>query len=221
MNEKEKRTVAYHEVGHALAAALQKHSEPVQKITIVPRTMGSLGYVMQTPEEERYLMTQAELETELVTLLAGRASEELFFESVSTGAANDIEKATKLARSMVTRFGMSKEIGLMGLETVTDEYLMARTVMNCSDDTSALVDRVVKSMLDEAYAKAKGLLDDNREVMHRIAGYLFEKETITGKEFMKLLKEVKEDFEEKPQPSLAEEVKAEEEHRQMPAEEAE
>ncbi len=221
MNEKEKRTVAYHEVGHALAAALQKHSEPVQKITIVPRTMGSLGYVMQTPEEERYLMTQAELETELVTLLAGRASEELFFESVSTGAANDIEKATKLARSMVTRFGMSKEIGLMGLETVTDEYLMARTVMNCSDDTSALVDRVVKSMLDEAYAKAKGLLDENREVMHRIAGYLFEKETITGKEFMKLLKEVKEDFEEKPQPSLAEEVKAEEEHRQMPAEEAE
>ena len=219
MNEKEKRTVAYHEVGHALAAALQKHSEPVQKITIVPRTMGSLGYVMQTPEEERYLMTQAELETELVTLLAGRASEELFFESVSTGAANDIEKATKLARSMVTRFGMSKEIGLMGLETVTDEYLMARTVMNCSDDTSALVDRVVKSMLDEAYAKAKGLLDENREVMHRIAGYLFEKETITGKEFMKLLKEVKEDFEEKPQPSLAEEVKAEEEHRQLPAEE--
>ena len=221
MNEKEKRTVAYHEVGHALAAALQKHSEPVQKITIVPRTMGSLGYVMQTPEEERYLMTQAELETELVTLLAGRASEELFFESVSTGAANDIEKATKLARSMVTRFGMSKEIGLMGLETVTDEYLMARTVMNCSDDTAALVDRVVKRMLDEAYAKAKRLLDDNREVMHRIAGYLFEKETITGKEFMKLLKEVKQDFEEKPQPSLAEEVKAEEEHRQMPAEEAE
>ena len=219
MNEKEKRTVAYHEVGHALAAALQKHSEPVQKITIVPRTMGSLGYVMQTPEEERYLMTQAELETELVTLLAGRASEELFFESVSTGASNDIEKATKLARSMVTRFGMSKEIGLMGLETVTDEYLMARTVMNCSDDTSALVDRVVKQMLDDAYAKAKSLLDENREVMHKIAGYLFEKETITGKEFMKLLKEVKQDFEEKPQPSLAEEVKAEEEHRQQPAEE--
>ncbi|MBO4872301.1 MAG: AAA family ATPase, partial [Lachnospiraceae bacterium] len=213
MNEKEKRTVAYHEVGHALAAALQKHSEPVQKITIVPRTMGSLGYVMQTPEEERYLMTQAELETELVTLLAGRASEELFFESVSTGASNDIEKATKLARSMVTRFGMSKEIGLMGLETVTDEYLMARTVMNCSDETSALVDKVVKKMLDESYAKAKNLLDENREVMHRIADYLFEKETITGKEFMKLLKEVKSDFEEKPQPSLAEEIKAEEEHR--------
>ena len=159
---------------------------------------------MQTPEEERYLMTQAELETELVTMLAGRASEELFFESVSTGASNDIEKATKLARSMVTRFGMSKEIGLMGLETVTDEYLMARTVMNCSDETSALVDKVVKKMLDESYAKAKSLLDENREVMHKIADYLFEKETITGKEFMKLLKEVKRDFEEKPQPSLAE-----------------
>ena len=213
MNEKEKRTVAYHEVGHALAAALQKHSEPVQKITIVPRTMGSLGYVMQTPEEERYLMTQAELETELVTMLAGRASESLFFDSVSTGASNDIEKATKLARSMVTRFGMSPEIGLMGLETVTDEYLMARTVMNCSDETSALVDKVVKKMLDEAYAKARTLLDENRDVMHRIADYLFEKETITGKEFMKLLKEVKADFEEKPNPTIAEELAEEEKHR--------
>jgi len=145
---------------------------------------------MQTPEEERYLMTQAELETELVTLLAGRASEELFFDSVSTGAANDIEKATKLARSMVTRFGMSKEIGLMGVETIQDEYLMARSVMNCSDQTAALVDRVVKEMLDQAYAKAKGLLDSNRAAMERIAAFLFEKETITGKEFMKLLEEV-------------------------------
>ncbi|MBQ7145364.1 MAG: ATP-dependent zinc metalloprotease FtsH [Lachnospiraceae bacterium] len=190
MNEKEKRTVAYHEVGHALAAALQKGSEPVQKITIVPRTMGSLGYVMQTPEEERYLMTQAELETELVTLLAGRASEELFFESVSTGAANDIEKATQLARSMVTRFGMSKELGLMGLETVTDEYLTARTVMNCSDQTAARVDQVVKEMLDRAYGKAKALLDGNREAMEKIAAFLIEKETITGKEFMKILQEI-------------------------------
>ena len=190
MNEKEKRTVAYHEVGHALAAALQKGSEPVQKITIVPRTMGSLGYVMQTPEEERYLMTQAELETELVTLLAGRASEELFFDSVSTGAANDIEKATQLARSMVTRFGMSKELGLMGLETVTDEYLTARTVMNCSDQTAAKVDQVVKEMLDQAYGKAKALLDGNREAMERIAAFLIEKETITGKEFMKILQEI-------------------------------
>ena len=191
MNEKEKRTVAYHEVGHALAAALQKGSEPVQKITIVPRTMGSLGYVMQTPEEERYLMTQAELETELVTLLAGRASEELFFESVSTGAANDMEKATQLARSMVTRFGMSKELGLMGLETVTDEYLTARTVMNCSDQTAARVDQVVKEMLDQAYGKAKALLSENREAMERIAAFLIEKETITGKEFMKILQEIK------------------------------
>ncbi len=200
MNEKEKRTVAYHEVGHALAAALQKHTEPVQKITIVPRTMGSLGYVMQTPEEERYLMTQAELETELVTLLAGRASEELFFESVSTGAANDIEKATQLARSMVTRFGMSKEIGLMGVETIQDEYLMARAVMNCSDQTSAIVDQVVKKMLDEAYGKAKNLLDANRAAMDKIAAYLFEKETITGKEFMQLLKEVQEAEEPKALP---------------------
>ncbi len=191
MNEKEKRTVAYHEVGHALAAALQKGSEPVQKITIVPRTMGSLGYVMQTPEEERYLMTQAELETELVTLLAGRASEALFFESVSTGAANDIEKATQLARSMVTRFGMSKELGLMGLETVTDEYLTARTVMNCSDQTAARVDQVVKEMLDQAYGKAKALLSENREAMEKIAAFLIEKETITGKEFMKILQEIK------------------------------
>ncbi len=195
MNEREKRTVAYHEVGHALAAALQKHSEPVQKITIVPRTMGSLGYVMQTPEEERYLMTQAELETELVTLLAGRASEELFFDSVSTGAANDIEKATSLARSMVTRFGMSSELGLMGLETITDEYLNARAVMNCSDETSARVDRVVKQMLDDAYAKAKALLDENREALEKIAAFLIQKETITGKEFMKILREIKgEDF---------------------------
>ena len=195
MNEKEKRTVAYHEVGHALAAALQKHAEPVQKITIVPRTMGSLGYVMQTPEEERYLMTKVELETELVTLLAGRASEELFFDSVSTGAANDIEKATSLARSMVTRFGMSEELGLMGLETITDEYLNARAIMNCSDETSARVDRVVKQMLDNAYAKAKELLDGNREAMDKIAAFLVEKETITGKEFMKILREIKgEDF---------------------------
>lgn len=188
MNEKEKRTVAYHEVGHALAAALQKDTEPVQKITIVPRTMGSLGYVMQTPEEERYLMTQAELEAELVILLAGRASEALFFDSVSTGAANDIEKATKLARSMVTRFGMSTELGLMGLETVQDEYLMARTVMNCSDQTAARVDQVVKNLLDEAYSRARQLLDENREAMERIAAFLLEKETITGKEFMQMLR---------------------------------
>ncbi len=193
MNEKEKKMVSYHEVGHALVAALQKNSEPVQKITIVPRTMGSLGYVMQTPEEERYLETKAELETELVTLLAGRASEELFFESVSTGASNDIEKATALAKSMVTRFGMSEEFGLMGLASVENQYLDGRTYLNCSDQTSARVDTVVKRMLDEAYIKAKELLDGNRDAMERIAAFLLEKETITGKEFMKLLHEVQEE----------------------------
>ena len=191
MNETEKRMVAYHEVGHALATALQKHTEPVQKITIVPRTMGSLGYVMQTPEEEKFLMTKLELEAELVTMLAGRASEEIFFESVSTGAANDIEKATKLARSMVTRFGMSEEFGLMGLETIDSEYLTARAYMNCADETSAKVDMVVKKMLEEAYAKAKELLSANKDVMHKIAAYLVRKETITGKEFMQLMEEAK------------------------------
>ena len=191
MNEKEKRMVAYHEVGHALATALQKHTEPVQKITIVPRTMGSLGYVMQTPEEEKFLMTKDELDAELVTMLAGRASEEIFFESVSTGATNDIEKATKLARSMVTRFGMSEEFGLMGLETIDSEYLTARAYMNCADETSAKVDMVVKKMLEEAYAKAKELLSANKDVMHKIATFLLKKETITGKEFMQLMDEAK------------------------------
>ena len=196
MNDKEKRTVAYHEVGHALATALQKHTEPVQKITIVPRTMGSLGYVMQTPEEEKYLMTKDELDAELVTLLAGRASEEIFFDSVSTGAANDIEKATKLARSMVTRFGMSEEFGLMGLETIDSEYLTARSYMNCADETSAKVDMVVKKMLQEAYAKAKELLSANKDIMHKIAAYLIKKETITGKEFMQLMDEAKKERDE-------------------------
>ncbi len=191
MNDSEKRMVAYHEVGHALATALQKHTEPVQKITIVPRTMGSLGYVMQTPEEEKFLMTKDELDAELVTLLAGRASEEIFFDSVSTGAANDIEKATKLARSMVTRFGMSEEFGLMGLETIDSEYLTARSYMNCADETSAKVDMVVKKMLEEAYAKAKELLSANKDVMHKIAAFLVKKETITGKEFMQLMEEAK------------------------------
>ncbi len=191
MNDGEKRMVAYHEVGHALATALQKHTEPVQKITIVPRTMGSLGYVMQTPEEEKFLMTKDELDAELVTLLAGRASEEIFFDSVSTGAANDIEKATKLARSMVTRFGMSEEFGLMGLETIDSEYLTARSYMNCADETSAKVDMVVKKMLEEAYAKAKELLSANKDVMHKIAAFLVKKETITGKEFMQLMDEAK------------------------------
>ena len=187
MNDKEKKMVAYHEVGHALVAALQKNTEPVQKITIVPRTMGTLGYVMQTPEEEKYLMTKVELEAELVTLLAGRASEELYFESVSTGASNDIEKATKIARSMVTRFGMSEEFGLMGLETVESRYLDGRAYMNCSDATAGGVDEVVKRMLAQAYQKSKEYLSGNKNALDRIASYLIEKETITGKEFMSIL----------------------------------
>ena len=193
MNDSEKRMVSYHEVGHALAAALQKHTEPVQKITIVPRTMGSLGYVMQTPEEEKFLMTKAELESELVTLLAGRASEEIFFESVSTGASNDIEKATKIARSMVTRFGMSDEFGLMGLETIQGQYLDGRAVLNCGEQTAAKVDIVVMGMLKEAYEKARALISSNKMAMNRIAAFLIEKETITGKEFMKILQEVQDE----------------------------
>ena len=193
MNDKEKKMVAFHEVGHALSAALQKHTEPVQKITIVPRTMGSLGYVMQTPEEEKFLMTKVELEAELVTLLSGRASEELFFESVSTGAANDIERATKIAREMVARYGMSEELGLMSLETIENEYLTGRSVLNCAESTSAQIDEVVKKMLKESYVKAKALIGANRTAMERIAGYLFEKETITGKEFMSILKQVQDE----------------------------
>jgi len=207
MNEQEKKMVAYHEVGHALAAALQKHTEPVQKITIVPRTMGTLGYVMQSPEEEKFLMTKQEMEAELVTLLSGRASEELFFESVSTGASNDIERATKMARAMVTRYGMSEEFGLMGLETVENEYLTARTVLNCGEATYAQVDEVVKRMLKESFDKAKALLSENRTAMERIAGYLVEKETITGKQFMDLLEDVRR--EEAYKASLLEETKAE------------
>lgn len=193
MNDRDKRMVAYHEVGHALVMALQKDAEPVQKITIVPRTMGSLGYVMQTPEEEKFLMTKAELEAELVSLLAGRASEEIFFDSVSTGASNDIEKATKIARSMVTRYGMSEEFGLMGLETVEGQYLDGRSVLNCGDATAAKIDDVVEEMLKTAYEKAKKILSENKDAMHRIADYLIKRETITGKEFMKLLHEVQED----------------------------
>ena len=193
MNEKERKMVSYHEVGHALVAALQKNTEPVQKITIVPRTMGSLGYVMQTPEEEKFLMTKVEMEAELVTLLAGRASEEIFFDSVSTGASNDIEKATKMARSMVTRYGMSEEFGLMGLESVESQYLEGRAYLNCGDATAARIDTVVEEMLKRAYEKAKQILSENKDAMHRIADYLIQKETITGKEFMTILHEVQEE----------------------------
>lgn len=191
LSEKEKRTVAYHEVGHALITCLRKNAEPVQKITIVPRTMGSLGYVMQVPEEEKYLMTQEEMMTELITLFGGRASEELVFDTVTTGASNDIEKATNLAKAMITRYGMSERFGLMALATVEDQYLNANARMNCSEMTQAQVDEEVKDLLKKCYEEAKRLLSENREVLDRIAAYLFEKETITGKQFMEIYNEVK------------------------------
>lgn len=190
MNEKEKKTVAYHEVGHALITALEKHAEPVQKITIVPRTMGALGYVMQVPEEEKYLMTKDEMLAEIVTLFGGRASEELVFDTVTTGASNDIEKATKVARSMITQYGMSDRFGLMALETVEDQYLSGHTSFNCSDSTEALVDEEVKKLLQECYEKAKNLLAQNRLALDEIAKFLFEKETITGKQFMEIFERV-------------------------------
>lgn len=191
MSSKEKRTVAYHEVGHALITALEKNAEPVQKITIVPRTMGSLGYVMQVPEEEKYLMTKDELLARIVTLFGGRAAEEVFFETITTGASNDMEKATELARAMITQYGMSEEFGLMSLEEVSDKYLNGHTVLNCSDVTAAEIDREVKELLKECYVKAKKLISENKDVMIKIAEYLYDKETITGKQFMELYYEVK------------------------------
>jgi cell division protease FtsH len=195
MNEEEKKTVAYHEVGHALITCLKKNAEPVQKITIVPRTMGSLGYVMQVPEEERYLMSKDELLTRIVTLFGGRAAEEVVFNKVTTGASNDIEKATSIAREMITQYGMSEAFGLMGLETVENPYLDAHTTLNCSDATAALVDEEVKKLLKECYEEAKALLLDNRDVLDKIAEFLYEKETITGKEFMDIYNKVKSDRE--------------------------
>ena len=191
MSKEERRIVSYHEVGHALVSALQKDAEPVQKITIVPRTMGALGYVMQVPEEEKYLNTQKEIDAMLVGLLAGRAAEEIVFDTVTTGAANDIEKATRLARAMVTQYGMSEKFGLMGLEVQENEYLNGRTVMNCGDATAAEVDTEVMKILKKSYEEAKRLLSENREVMDKIADFLIQKETITGKEFMKIFREVK------------------------------
>ncbi|MCM1537509.1 MAG: ATP-dependent zinc metalloprotease FtsH [bacterium] len=191
MSKEERRIVSYHETGHALIAALQKNSEPVQKITIVPRTMGALGYVMQVPEEEKYLNTQAELHDMLVGLLGGRAAEEIVFDTVTTGASNDIEKATNIARAMVTQYGMSKRFGLMGLETVESKYLDGRTAMNCSDVTAAAVDEEVMKILKESYKEAKKMLKENRALMDKLAEHLIEKETITGKEFMKIFREEK------------------------------
>ena len=190
MNQEERKIVSYHEVGHALVSALQKDSEPVQKITIVPRTMGALGYVMQTPEEEKFLNTKKELQAMLVGMLGGRAAEEIVFDTVTTGASNDIEKATSVARAMITQYGMSEKFGLIGLESVQNRYLDGRPVMNCGQETASEIDHEVMKMLKEAYEEAKRLLLEHRESLDKIAAFLIEKETITGKEFMKIFHEV-------------------------------
>ena len=186
LSAQERRIVSYHEVGHALVSALQKDAEPVQKITIVPRTMGALGYVMQVPEEEKYLNTKKELEAMLVGYLGGRAAEELVFDTVTTGAANDIEQATKVARAMITQYGMSDKFGLMGLATQENQYLSGRTVLNCGDDTATEVDHEVMVLLHNSYEEAKRLIGSHREALDKIAAYLIRRETITGKEFMKI-----------------------------------
>lgn len=191
MSKEERKIVSYHEVGHALISALQKNSEPVQKITIVPRTMGALGYVMHVPEDEKYLNSKNELHDMIVGLLGGRAAEEIVFDTVTTGASNDIEKATNIARSMITRYGMSEKFGLMGLETVESQYLEGRSSLNCADNTAAEIDTEVMNMLKACYEEALALLRENREVMDLIAAHLIEKETITGKEFMKIYREAK------------------------------
>ena len=191
MSDKERKIVSYHEVGHALVSALQKNTEPVQKITIVPRTMGALGYVMQTPEEEKFLNTKKELEAMIVVALGGRAAEEIVFDTVTTGASNDIEQATKIARAKITQYGMSDRFGLMGLESIQNKYLDGRAVLNCGEATAGEIDEEVMKMLKSAYAEAKKLLSENREALDKIAEFLIEKETITGKEFMKIFREVK------------------------------
>ena len=191
LNAEERRIVSYHEVGHALVAALQKNTEPVQKITIIPRTMGALGYVMQVPEEEKYLMSEKQIREELVTMLAGRAAESIVFDSVTTGASNDIEQATKLARAMITQYGMSEKFGLIGLTTVEDQYLGGRATLNCGEATAAEIDQEVMKILKAAYDQALALLADNRDCLDKIAAFLIERETITGKEFMKIFREVK------------------------------
>ncbi|MDO5590129.1 MAG: ATP-dependent zinc metalloprotease FtsH [Lachnospiraceae bacterium] len=190
MSQEERRIVSYHEVGHALVSALQKDSEPVQKITIVPRTMGALGYVMHTPEEEKFLNTKKELEAMLVGMLAGRAAEEIVFDTVTTGASNDIEKATEIARAMITQYGMSEKFGLIGLESIQHRYLNGRPVSNCGAETESEIDKEVMKMLKKAYDDAKTLLSAHRESLDKIAAFLIEKETITGKEFMKIFHEV-------------------------------
>ena len=220
MSEKERRIVSYHEVGHALVSALQKDSEPVQKITIVPRTMGALGYVMNVPEEEKYLNSEAELRAMLVQFLGGRAAEEIVFDTVTTGAANDIERATSVARAMVTQYGMSKKFGLMGLESIENKYLDGRAVLNCSDVTAADIDNEVKLMLEEAHSEAIRLLSENREALDKIAAFLIERETITGEEFMKIFREIRDGEGEKPAAEAGQEEAGQAEVREATAEQA-
>jgi cell division protease FtsH len=186
MSKEEKKIVSFHEIGHALASALQKNTDPIQKITIVPRTMGALGYAWYVPDEEKHLRSKVELEERIITALAGRAAEEIVFDSVTTGAANDIEQATGIARNMVTMYGMSDKFGLIQLESVQDRYLNAGKVLECSDKTAADVDAEVMRIISESYEKAKQMLIENRELMDELAAYLLEKESITGKEFMKI-----------------------------------
>ena len=191
MSDKERKIVSYHEVGHALVSALQKNTEPVQKITIVPRTMGALGYTLQTPEEEKYLETKDELIARITTYMAGRAAEEIVFESYTSGAANDIENATNIARNMVTRFGMSDKFGMMGLASVENQYLDGRAALTCGEKTASEIDDEVLSIISGCYDEAKRLLSENREILDKISDYLYEHETITGKEFMKIFRELK------------------------------
>lgn len=195
LSEKEKRVVAYHEIGHALIIALQKHTEPVQKITIIPRTMGALGYVMQVPEEEKYLNTKDEMLADLVTSLGGRAAEAIKFESVTTGASNDIEQATAKARAMVTLYGMSDKFGMVALESTQSRYLDGRRVLNCSEETATEIDKEVQKMLKRAYKQAFRMLKENEELLDTLAAYLIEKETITGKEFMEIFNQAKDSME--------------------------
>ena len=191
MSNHEKKIVSYHEVGHAMVTALQKNTEPVQKITIVPRTMGALGYTLQTPEEEKFLETKDELIAKITTYMAGRAAEELVFHSATSGAANDIENATKIARAMITQFGMSDKFGMMSLASVDNAYLDGAAHLNCGDETAAQIDEEVRTMIHNCYQEAYQLLEENREVLDHIADYLYEHETITGKEFMKIFRELK------------------------------
>ena len=191
MSDKERKIVSYHEVGHALVSALQKNTEPVQKITIVPRTMGALGYTLQTPEEEKYLETKDELLAKITTFMAGRAAEVLVFESATSGAANDIEQATKIARAMVTMYGMSDKFGMMCLATVENQYLDGRAGLICGEDTAGQIDKEVLAIINDRYNKAMEMLKENRDVLDHISEYLYEKETITGKEFMKIFREMK------------------------------